>query len=71
MPPRPSPVYAFTPLKRLFVTESRRFTANSSKCKRVETQLVGGQQQRKSRAEKRKTISYQKEQSRVEEGMAQ
>ena len=36
--------------------QSRRFTANSSRskeCKRVETQLVGGQQQWKSRAMKR------------------
>ena len=27
VPPWPSPVYAFTPAERLFVTESRRFTA--------------------------------------------
>ena len=27
VPPWPSPVYAFTPAERLFVTESRKFTA--------------------------------------------
>ena len=31
VPPRPSPVYAFTPVERLFVTASRRFTAQRAK----------------------------------------
>ena len=48
-PVRP-PVYAFTPVKRLFVTASRRFTANSSS--RVEKSRdsigwrAGGKEQR-------------------------
>ena len=63
VPPRPSPVYAFTPVKRLFVTASRRFTANSSS--RVEKSRdsigwrAGGKEQR-SKAEK-------EEQSREEQ----
>ena len=31
LPPGPSPVYAFTPVERLFVTASRRFTAQRAK----------------------------------------
>ena len=64
VPPRPSPVYAFTPVKRLFVTASRRFTANSSS--RVEKSRdsigwrAGGKEQR-SKAEKEEQKSRVKQ----------
>ena len=64
VPPRPSPVYAFTPVKRLFVTASRRFTANSSS--RVEKSRdsigwrAGGKEQR-SKAEKEEQRSREEQ----------
>ena len=71
MPPRPSPVYAFTPRGRGFLSQLaaglQLIAAAAAECKMVETQLVGRhwaaeKQQSREREEKRRHWAKKAEQ---------